>query len=109
MIETKKNRMYTTKRKKIVGGGFVDTLKGIGSYIYKNKDLLAKPMLEATGNIGAIVATEGARAIIEKCKNKKKVKEAKEINEPTSISHEILNQYLNQPVGNIMGSGIKKF
>ena len=49
MIVRHKNNMYTSKRKMIHGSGFVDILKGIGSYVIQiqNRDLVAKPMLSA--------------------------------------------------------------
>lgn len=112
MLVRKKNIMYTTGRKKVIGRGFIENLKGIGSYIFQNKDLIAKPMLEAVGNIGALAATEGARAIINRLKNKNK----KQISSSPNKSQEIINK-LTQPlqqsqensIGNIIGSGIKKF
>ena len=100
MIVKKKNNMYTSKRKLIIGQEFVDTLKGIGNYIFQNKDLIAKPMLSAVGNVGALALEEGARAII------KKLARPSDILSPESV--ETLNR-LSSPVGNIIGSGIKKF
>jgi hypothetical protein len=50
----------------IHGQGFVDTLKGIGSYVYENKDLIAKPMLGAVGDIGAFAMAEASKALIRK-------------------------------------------
>lgn len=108
MIERKKTYMYTSKRKMVHGRGFIDTLKGIGSYIYENRDLLAKPMLSAVGNVGALALTEGSKALINKLKEKQLQKES-----PTHLtkeSQQILNSLMNPtPVGNIIGSGIKTF
>lgn len=97
MIVSKKNCMYTSKRKLIHGRGFVDSLSGIGNYISQNKDLLAKPMLSAVGNIGALALTEGSKAIIKKLINK-----AQSNNNLTPESIEILNSLKT-------GNGIKKF
>lgn len=94
MIANKKNCMYTSKRKIIHGRGFVDTLSSVGNYISENKDLIAKPMLSAVGNIGALALTEGSKAIIKHLANRRHG-----LN-PESI--EILNSLKT-------GNGIKKF
>ena len=93
MIVNRKNCMYTSKRKIIHGQGFVDTLSSIGSYINQNKDLLAKPMLSAVGNIGALALTEGSKAIIKKLAQRGNL---------TPESERILNSLKT-------GNGIKKF
>ena len=97
MIVTKKNCMHTSKRKIIHGGGLVDTLSGIGNYISQNKDLIAKPMLSAVGNIGALALTEGSKAII-----KKLAKRQQNVNNLDPESVEILNSLKT-------GNGIKRF
>ena len=66
MIVKQKNQMYTSKRNMVYGSGFVDTLKDIGSYVFKNKDLIAKPMLSALGEVGGLALTEGSKALIKK-------------------------------------------
>jgi hypothetical protein len=71
MIVNKKNRMYTSKRKIIHGQGFVDALSSIGNYISQNKDLLAKPMLSAVGNVGALALTEGSKLLLKKLMDSK--------------------------------------
>ena len=79
----------------IYGYGFVDTLSSIGSYIAQNKDLIAKPMLSAAGEIGALALTKGSKALIKKLSAEKK----KEL-DPSS------KQILDRLVS---GSGIKRF
>lgn len=112
MIERKKNRMYTSKRKNILGGGFMDTLRGIGSYIYQNKDLLAKPMLSAVGDLGGLALTEVGKATMKKIINKKSNEKNSQPSQLSIQSQQILNslsQPRQSPIGNIIGSGIKKF
>lgn len=93
MIVSKKNRMYTSQRKVIHGRGLVDS---IGNYVSQNKDLIAKPMLSAVGNIGALALTEGSKAILRSLINKKQA------NNLSPESAEIINNLKS-------GSGIKKF
>jgi len=66
MIVQKKNYMYTNKRKYVEGSGFMND---VGSYILENKDLIAKPLLGAVGNIGAIALTEGSKWALNKLIN----------------------------------------
>ena len=66
MIVKKKNYMYTNKRKYVEGSGFMND---VGSYILENKDLIAKPLLGAVGNIGALALTEGSRWAVNKLMN----------------------------------------
>lgn len=116
MIERKKNYMYTSNRKMIHGKGFMDTLKGIGSYIFQNKDLIAKPMLSAVGNVGALALTEGTKALFKKLasnnnNNKHMVTNTNTNTNASNLTPEsigILNR-LSNPVGNIIVSGIKIF
>jgi hypothetical protein len=96
MIVKKKNQMYTSKRTMVYGSGFLDTLKDIGSYILRNKDLLAKPMLSAVGEIGGLALTEASKALINKLTTDKKKKEL----DPNS--KQILERLT-------LGSGIKRF
>lgn len=88
--------MYTSKRNMIYGYGFVDTLQGIGSYVAQNKDLIAKPMLSAVGEVGALALTEGSKALIKKLSNDQKKKQL------DSNSKQILDRLTS-------GSGIKRF
>jgi hypothetical protein len=66
MIVKKKNYMYTNNRKYVQGSGF---MSDVGSYILNNKDLIAKPLLGAVGNIGAMALTEGSRWAVNKLMN----------------------------------------
>ena len=97
MIIKKKNQMYTSKRNMIYGYGFVDTLKDIGSYIAQNKDLIAKPMLSAVGELGGLALTEGGKALIKKLSTDKKKKKQLD-----PSSQQILDKLVS-------GSGIKRF
>lgn len=123
MIERKKNQMYTSQRKIIHGHGFIDTIRDIGSYIYQNKDLIAKPMLGAVGNIGALALTEGSKAIVRKLAAKQAAQHPS-INTAginpesrailTSLLSPTDSPTLNAPqvpqvVSNVIGSGMKKF
>ena len=63
MLVKKKNHVYTNKRKYVQGSGFAND---IGSYILQNKDLIAKPLLGAVGNIGAMALTEGSKFLLNK-------------------------------------------
>lgn len=117
MIVRKKNRMYSSKRKFVHGSGFIDSLssslRGIGSYIYQNKDLIAKPLLGAAGQLGAFALTEGGKALI-----KKKLQNVEQGSNTQAIKSSKLDpktkQYLddyisnNIPVSNILGGGIKR-
>ena len=96
MIVKKKNKMYTSKSAMVHGNGYMDTLRGIGSYIAQNKDLIAKPMLGAVGELGAFGLMEGGKALI------RKLAEEKPIKQLNSESQQILDRLYN-------GSGIKKF
>ena len=53
MLVKKKDRSYTTDKKYVRGKGFLDSassaLRNVGSYMYQNKDLWAKPMIGAAG------------------------------------------------------------
>ena len=117
MIVRKKNRMYSSKRKFVHGLGFVDsltsTLKGIGSYIYQNKDLIAKPMLGAVGQVGALALTEGVKAGLKKAlqnsESNKQIIKSNKLLDPKTL--EILEANINSnniPVSNILGGGMKK-
>ena len=62
MIIKKKDRSYTTKKKYVQGKCLLDslssTLRNVGSYISQNKDLIAKPMLGAVGNLAVFGLTD---------------------------------------------------
>jgi hypothetical protein len=118
MIITKRNRGYSSTRKYIQGKGFVDSLRSIGSYITQNKDLIAKPMLGAVGNVGAFALTEGSKALITHLINKKRNEKVSvnnsDLHQLSPKENEILQSLINgqssgSPVTNIIGSGLKKF
>lgn len=67
MIEKKHNKCYSKNVKYVRGSGFMDIM----TYINQNKDLIAKPILSATGNIAAHAIDRGAKAIIDKLLAKK--------------------------------------
>ena len=112
---------YGSNRQLIHGKGFVDSLtsslRGISSYVSQNKDLIAKPLLSAVGNLSATGLQEGVKAILNKIINKKsqnKINPNPGINSSQldAKSLEVLQSILgdsNVPVANILGSGIKKF
>ena len=58
MIVKDKSKLHSSKKTMIYGKGFVDILRGIGSYIHQNPDLVAKPVL------GAFGLSEGVKALI---------------------------------------------
>ena len=64
MIIRNKKHGYSSQRQYIHGCGFTDTLRSIGSYIYQNKDLIAKPLLGAAGDLAAFGVTEGGKAVL---------------------------------------------
>ena len=99
MIVRKKNNMHTSKRKKVLGGGFIDTLKGIGEYIHQNKDLLAEPIENVAALAATEAATEAGKTIINRIKDNRNKKVPSEL---LKESQEILKKLKT-------GSGIKKF
>src|ERR1044072_893793 len=127
MLIINRKHGYLSQRKYIQGTGFVDslssTLRGVGSYISQNRDLLAKPLLGAVGDLAALGVTEGGKSIISHLINKKRKNNVDQIDSklpPKSV--EILKSlmasnsdsniplnYTQTPVTNIIGSGIKRF
>ncbi len=114
MIVKKRNNGYSSHRKYIRGKGFVDSLasslRGVGSYISQNKDLIAKPLLGAAGNLAAFGLEEGGKALLTHIMKQKK----KGADFPTQLdpkSKAILQSIItgSSPVTNIIGSGIKRF
>ena len=97
--------MYTSKRRMVHGHGYVDVLKGIGSYIAQNKDLIAKPMLGAVGDLAAFGLSEGGKAIIKKLANKNN----NNTSNLSTQSREILDRLQKPMTSQSMGSGIKRF
>ena len=123
MLVYNKNHGYLSNRKYVQGKGFMDSLKSIGSYISQNKDLVAKPLLGAAGDLAAFGLLEGGKATINAIKNRKREKgsnvqntnidpglSAKQIEILKSIMPSESDTTNDQiPVGNIIGSGIKRF
>lgn len=109
MIERKKPKNYSKRVRHVRGSGFMDIFRNIGSYIGQNKDIIAKPLLSATGEAAGHIIREGSKAIV----NKILTKEQGSINKNNKDKIEkIMNKTLpqvNSPVENIIGSGIKKF
>jgi hypothetical protein len=87
------------------------TLRNVGSYISQNKDLIAKPLLGAAGNLAAFGLTEEGKKAISYLMNKNNNKTNK--SEFSSKDLEVLQNIMVNPPDipstNIIGSGIKKF
>ena len=127
MIINNRIHGYSSNRKYVQGAGFTDTIKSIGSYISQNKDLLAKPLLSAVGNLGALGIEKGIPELISYIKNKaQQNKSVKAIdtnssgfkdNKLTPEEMKFINNLLNNPqtqssssLNNIIGNGeIKNF
>ena len=118
MLITKNARGYSRNKKYVVGRGFVDTLssvfnslkasavpalRGIGSYVSNNKDLIAKPLLGAVGSLAATGLAAGVPALIGHIINKNK-KQVATVDDPKY--KEILQSFV--PVTNLIGSGVKR-
>lgn len=112
MIIIDNDRTYTSDKEYIQGSGFIDSLssnlKNVGSYILQNKDLLAKPMLGAAGELAAFATAEVGKKVLTKMMNKNS-------NKPISVEliQQIMNgpnksNFVENPTTNIIGSGIKK-
>jgi hypothetical protein len=99
MLRNKTKRGYSLQRKYVQGKGFVDTLQNIGSYVSQNRDLIAKPLIGAVGDLTAFGLTQGGKALLTKIMNKTRNKNSDENLNPKAV--EILR--------NITGSGIKQF
>ena len=83
-----------SQRKYVRGKGLVDVLKSVGSYVVENKDLIAKPLLGAAGDLAALAVTEGGKALLKRMTAKKMELDPK--------SKEILKKLIE-------GNGIKRF
>lgn len=127
MIIIKRSHGYGAKRKYIHGKGFVDSLssslKSIGSYVLENKDLIAKPLLGAVGNLAATGLTEGTKALLNRFMRKNGQNKAtsgsassspdiSQTNSPQldSKSLAVLQNIIGDKtaLGNIIGSGTKR-
>ena len=127
MLVINRKHGYSSKRKYIQGRGFVDslssTMRGIGSYISQNKDLLAKPLLGAAGDLAAFALAEGGKSAISHIINKKRNSnktdpsfapldpKAFEILQSLMTPNTDSNKsdYSQTPATNIIGNGIKRF
>ena len=119
MLIKTRSRGYSSNRKYIVGSGFMDSLmpalRGVGSYVVSNKDLIAKPVLGAVGTLAATGLTTGVPALLSHIvnRNRKPKNDTDTTLDPKDI--EILKAILTRndsnhnPVSNIIGSGIKSF
>ena len=99
MIVKDKSKPYSSKKTMIYGKGFVNTLRGIGSSLYQNKDLHAK-LIGAVGDLTAFGLSEGGKALI------RKIIQEKHEGQLDQESRQILES-LKTP--QTTGSGIKKF
>ena len=116
MIVRKKAYGYSSQRQYIYGAGFIDTLRNVGSYVVQNKDLIAKPILGAVGNLAAAGLTEGGKALLNRLQQKSNKNKLTPVLD--SKSQAILQNIINPstdaglqtaiPVSNIIGAGIKK-
>jgi hypothetical protein len=118
MIVQKRTHGYSSRRKYIQGKGFIDTLtsslKSVGSYISQNKNLIAKPLLEATGNLAAFGVEEGGKALLKHIINKNNKNNQEDFKQLDPRGRAILQSIVSGtnpsiPVTNIIGSGIKRF
>ena len=121
MLINKTTYGYSRNKKHITGRGFVDTmssvfnsLKGtvasafrnIGSYVSKNRDLIAKPVLGAIGSLAATGLTAGIPALMSHISKRNKLQgdpKYKEILENIMSPATAIT-----PVTNTIGSGVHK-
>src|SRR6266516_1570817 len=116
MMIVQRTRGYGARRKFIQGKGFVDSLssslRSIGSYVSQNKDLIAKPLLGAVGNLAATGLTEGTKALLNRIMSKKAGVKTESGNIPhlDSKSQAILQNIIGaeSALGNIIGSGTRR-
>src|SRR5271170_6133702 len=128
MLINKNTYGYSRNKKLIMGQGFVDTMssafnslkatvapafRSICSYVSKNRDLIAKPLLGAVGSLAAKGLSEGVPALISHIANRNRSRgsETKILDDPKY--KEILQSMMmtpsqTTPVSNIIGSGIRR-
>ena len=74
IVYNSKTNRPVLKRKYIKGNGFTDSLmsslRSVGSYVAQNKDLIAKPLLGAVGDLAATGISQGVPALIKYINNK---------------------------------------
>src|SRR5690349_16031666 len=99
--------------KNVQGAGFVGSLsnvfntvkpalQNIGSYVSQNKDLIAKPILGAVGDLAAFGLTEGGKALLTKIMKSKNNASTSDRNlDPKGV--EILQNILGDNISNIIG------
>jgi len=128
MLINKNTHGYSRNKKLIMGRGFVDTMssvfnslkatvapafRSIGSYVSKNRDLIAKPLLGAVGSLAAKGLSEGVPALIGHIANRNRSR-GSETKMPDDPKYkEILQSMMmtpsqTTPVTNIIGSGIRR-
>ena len=128
LVHSSKTNRSVSKRKYIQGKGFTDSLmsslRSVGSYVAQNKDLIAKPLLGAVGDLAATGISQGVPALIKYINNKNKESKKEDRATPSknvlptldSNSITILENLMRDstisntpPLTNIIGSGIKRF
>ena len=136
MLISRNSYGYSNKKKYVTGRGFVDLLnsasdvfkqfgnsfkasavpafENIGSYVLKNKDLIAKPVLGAIGSLAATGLSAGVPAILKHIANRNRSKAPalqSDMSIPEDVKYrEILNNILTSNVsGHASGGGIKLF
>ena len=90
-------------------------------HISQNKDLLAKALMGAVGNLGALAVTEGGKSVLNHLltksnRNKSTDKPKNDITQMDPKYIEILQKFVDTsstsnssiPTSNVIGSGIKK-
>ena len=74
LVHNSKTNRPVLKRKYIQGKGFTDSLmsslRSVGSYVAQNKDLIAKPLLEAVGDLAATEISQGLSTLMKNINNK---------------------------------------
>ena len=89
MLTKTETHGYSSNRKYVVGSGFMDSLmpalRGVGSYISDNKDLIAKPLLGAVGTLAATGLTTGVPALLSRIMNRNR--NLKDDSNTTDLGH----------------------
>lgn len=127
LVHNSKTNRPVLKGKYIQGKGFTDSLmsslRSVGSYVAQNKDLIAKPLLGAVGDLAATGISQGVPALIKYINNKNKgskkedppnknvlpALDSKSIAILQSLMRDSTNSNNTPPLTNIIGSGIKRF
>ena len=89
MLVNRNRYGFTSRKKHVIGTGFVDSLssilnsikasaapifKSVGNYVADNKDLIAKPVLGAIGSLAATGLSAGIPAIISHIAKRNRIK-----------------------------------